>query len=57
MVPYASIGGNYEDVQRRIPDISLARRVLGFEPRVNLRDGLLKTIEWQRAVMGVGLLT
>lgn len=57
MVPYAAIGGNYEDVQRRIPDISLARRVLGFEPRVNLRDGLLKTIEWQREVMGVGLLT
>ena len=57
MVPYASIGGNYEDVQRRIPDISLARRVLGFEPRINLRDGLLKTIEWQRAVMGVGQLT
>lgn len=45
MVPYASIGGNYEDVQRRIPDISLARRVLGFEPRVNLRNGLMKTIE------------
>ena len=57
MVPYASIGGNYEDVQRRIPDITRARRVLGFEPRVNLRDGLTKTIEWQRAVMGVGLLT
>lgn len=56
MVPYASIGGNYEDVQRRIPDISLARKVLGFEPRVNLRDGLLRTIEWQRVVMGVGLL-
>lgn len=51
MVPYAAIGGKYEDVLRRIPDISRARSVLGFEPRVDLREGLIKTIEWQRQRM------
>ncbi len=53
MVPYGAIGGKYEDVLRRIPDISLARAVLGFAPCVDLRQGLTKTIAWQRAAMGL----
>ncbi|MCL4820667.1 MAG: GDP-mannose 4,6-dehydratase [Vicinamibacteria bacterium] len=45
-VPYATFG-KYEDVQRRIPDITRARTLLGFEPMVDLEDGLRRTIEWQ----------
>ena len=45
-IPYASFG-KYEDVMRRVPDISRARELLGFEPQVDLRRGLAKTIEWQ----------
>ena len=55
MVPYASFG-KYEDVMRRIPDITRARTLLGFEPRVDLEDGLRRTIEWQvsrRKALGV----
>jgi len=48
MVPYASFPGRYEDVRRRIPDLSKAERVLGYHPAVSLRDGLLRTIEWHR---------
>jgi UDP-glucose 4-epimerase len=49
MVPYDQIANRkYEDVIRRIPDIEKARRVLGFEARVTLEDGLRKTIDWQR---------
>lgn len=54
IVPYASIGNKYEDVPRRIPDISRARAVLGFEPRVDLREGLEKTIEWQKFILESG---
>ena len=43
--------GRYEDVRARVPEIGKAREVLGFEPRVDLEDGLRRTIEWQRAVM------
>jgi nucleoside-diphosphate-sugar epimerase len=36
------------DVELRIPDIDKARRLLGFEPRVELEEGLLHTIHWYR---------
>lgn len=32
----------------RCPDISLAARVLGWQPRVPLEEGLRKTIEWAK---------
>jgi UDP-glucuronate decarboxylase len=35
-----------DDPKQRCPDISLAKRVLGWEPSVQLRDGLMKTIEY-----------
>ncbi len=55
IVPYAAIGGKYEDVLRRIPDITHAREELGFVPVVNLREGLAKTIAWQRVAMGLAV--
>lgn len=39
-----------DDPSRRQPDISLAREKLGWEPKVNLRDGLTKTIEWFKTI-------
>lgn len=38
-----------DDPQVRQPDISKARQVLGWEPRVSLEEGLQRTIEWFRA--------
>ena len=35
-----------DDPRRRRPDISLARRLLGWSPRVELEDGLRATIAW-----------
>jgi UDP-glucuronate decarboxylase len=35
-----------DDPRMRRPDISLAKRVLGWEPKVQLTNGLLKTIEY-----------
>ncbi|HET6869278.1 MAG TPA: UDP-glucuronic acid decarboxylase family protein [Solirubrobacteraceae bacterium] len=34
-----------DDPQVRQPDITLARRILGWEPKVSLREGLTRTIE------------
>ncbi|MCG7592778.1 UDP-glucuronate decarboxylase [Mycobacterium sp. PSTR-4-N] len=35
-----------DDPSQRRPDIALARRELHWEPKVEVRDGLLHTIEW-----------
>jgi nucleoside-diphosphate-sugar epimerase len=36
------------DVQRRWPSIEKARRVLGWQARVELRDGIAETVAWLR---------
>ncbi len=38
----------HPDVELRIPDISKARELLGFEPCIELEEGLAKTIAWYR---------
>ena len=37
-----------DDPEKRRPDITLAREVLGWEPLVPLEEGLERTIEWAR---------
>ncbi len=39
-----------DPVQRR-PDITLARTVLGWEPKVELREGLTRTVEYFRTLL------
>ncbi len=38
----------YSDVEIRIPDITKAREVLKWEPRIDLDDGLERTLAWYR---------
>jgi UDP-glucose 4-epimerase len=40
---------HYADVELRIPNVKKAREVLGWEPAVELDDGLERTIAWYRA--------
>jgi dTDP-glucose 4,6-dehydratase len=55
------VGGDVEVVhvpagpgepRRRRPDLTVARRVLGWEPTVALDDGLARTIAWARGQVG-----
>ena len=41
-----------DDPRQRQPDISLARNKLGWEPAVELREGLVTTIDYFRKVVG-----
>ena len=43
-----------DDPKVRRPDIRRAKELLGWEPRVNLEDGLIKTVEYFRAILGQG---
>ncbi|HYM95515.1 MAG TPA: NAD-dependent epimerase/dehydratase family protein [Chitinophagaceae bacterium] len=46
-IPYSAFG-NYEDVMRRVPDISKLRSYFCFQPEWDLESGLRATIEWQK---------
>ena len=41
-----------DDPTQRQPDITRARELLGWEPKVSLREGLIPTIEWFSAALG-----
>ena len=43
-----------DDPRRRRPDISLARALLGWSPRVSLEEGLATTISWFTRANGAG---
>lgn len=46
-IPYSTFG-NYEDVMRRVPDISKLCSMLNFIPKWDLQNGLKATINWQK---------
>ncbi len=46
-----------DDPQVRRPDTTLARELLGWEPQVQLRDGLVRTIGWFRSQLVSAELT
>jgi UDP-glucose 4-epimerase len=39
---------HYTDVEMRIPNVDKARALLGWEPKVDLDEGLVRTIAWYR---------
>ncbi len=43
-----------DDPKVRQPDIGRARHLLGWEPRVEVEEGLRRTIEWYRSAGGAG---
>jgi UDP-glucose 4-epimerase len=45
----AQFGGRYEDIPRRIPDSTKAQRELGWRLRVDVQEGIRRTVEWARA--------
>lgn len=48
-VPYSeAYGPGFEDMFRRVPDISKAREWLGYEPRVNLDAIIQSVVEYER---------
>ncbi|EFC84587.1 UDP-glucuronic acid decarboxylase family protein [Parafrankia sp. EUN1f] len=53
-VPIKFIPRPGDDPMVRRPDITLARRQLDWEPVIDVRDGLLRTIEWFASELGAG---
>jgi len=48
-VPYRNVfGENFEETQRRVPDVRRGAEILGFRAQTSLEDGLKQTIAWFR---------
>lgn len=46
LIPYEqAYGGGFEDMQRRLPDISKINKMIGYEPSLNLKEILQKIIQ------------
>ena len=43
-----------DDPARRCPDIAKARALLGWEPRITLKEGLRKSLEFFRSHLAAG---
>jgi UDP-glucose 4-epimerase len=57
-VPQEKIyGSSYEDIARRVPDITRMRTILGVSPTIPLEEGLRKTIDWFRKDFDKGAVT
>lgn len=54
-VPFAYEPLPIDDPRQRRPDISRAKSLLNWEPRVDVRIGLRKTIDYFRAELGIGI--
>ncbi|HNQ60808.1 MAG TPA: GDP-mannose 4,6-dehydratase, partial [Bacteroidia bacterium] len=44
-LPMNEVFGKYKDILRRIPDLTKAKNLLGYEPKVNLREAIQITIQ------------
>ena len=40
-----------DDPKQRCPDITLAKKELNWQPRINLKDGLIKTINYFKSII------
>lgn len=52
-VTYKPDARSQSDPQRRQPDISRARRILGWEPKISLEEGIQRTIPYFREELGI----
>jgi len=51
-VPVIFLPRPQDDPRRRCPDIAMAKRLLGWEPKISLEEGLSRTISWFRSLEG-----
>ncbi|MGQ9610396.1 MAG: GDP-mannose 4,6-dehydratase [bacterium] len=55
--PYENVfGRNFEDMKRRVPDITKIRNTIGWEPKVNLDQLLHKVIDYERSQLNLSCI-
>ena len=44
-IPLKKIFGDYNEIMRRVPDLTKAKKLLGYHPKVSLVEGIMRTIK------------
>jgi UDP-glucose 4-epimerase len=47
-IPMEDVFGKYKDIMRRVPDLTKAGNLLGYQPKVSMKEAIRKTIELRR---------
>ena len=47
--PHVAFGAGFEEIPRRVPDVSKAARLLNWTPKTDLPGGLAPTVAWARS--------
>lgn len=47
-IPFRDVFGAYNEIMRRIPDLTKAKNILGYRPRISLEAGIRRTIEGRK---------
>jgi hypothetical protein len=42
------INGKYKDITRRMPDLTKAKNLLGYEPKISMAEAIKRIIEHRR---------
>lgn len=50
-VPFSEVFGEYKDIMRRAPDLTKARRILGYIPRYSFEEAVRMTLEEVRKLL------
>jgi UDP-glucose 4-epimerase len=54
-LPYEkAYGAGFEDIRRRVPDLTRLREAIGFQARYGLDDILAEVITWKKASLDAG---
>jgi UDP-glucose 4-epimerase len=43
-IPMSDVFGKYKDIMRRIPDLTKAKELLGYSPKIKIQDAIIATI-------------
>jgi UDP-glucose 4-epimerase len=52
-IPTENIFGKYKDICRRVPDLSKARKLLGYKPEMSLEDGVKIVLKARKEHLGM----
>ncbi|MFC1524876.1 NAD-dependent epimerase/dehydratase family protein [Planctomycetota bacterium] len=52
-IPFSGVFGRYKDIMRRVPDLTKAKQVLNYSPKIKLKEAIRLTIEERKKYLNI----